>query len=88
MSLFLDLIGSFGFILILIAFFLNLSKKIIRNTFAFNGLNFFGSVILGYYAYAIGSQLFVAFQFVWASLSLYFLLRKTHHHIKHRKKKS
>lgn len=87
MSFLLDAIGSFGFILILAAFFLNLSKKIIRNTFAYNGLNFAGSLIMGFYAYEINSILFVVFQFIWASISLYFLLKKTHHHIKHRKKK-
>jgi len=87
MNVLLDIIGSFGFLMILIAFFLNLSKKIIRNTFAYNGLNFAGSMVMGYYAYAINSMLFVAFQLIWASISLYFLLKKTHHHIKHRKKK-
>jgi len=86
MSLFLDLLGTFGFILLLTAFFLNLSKKIVRNTFVYNGLNFVGSLILMYYAYANNIMFFVILEAVWALISLAFLFRKTHHHIKHRKK--
>lgn len=87
MSFVLDLFGGLGFVLLLIAFFMNLSKKIVRNTFVYNGLNFIGSLILLYYAYQIGSMLFVILEAVWAIISLVFLFRKTHHHIKHRKKK-
>jgi hypothetical protein len=87
MSFLLDAFGAVGFILLLVAFFLNLSKKIIRNTFIYNGLNFVGSAILLYYAYQIGSMFFVVLEAVWAIISLAFLFRKTHHHIRHRKKK-
>lgn len=85
MSLLLDLFGGFGFILLLIAFFLNLSKKIVRNTFVYNGLNFAGSLILMYYAYEMGIMFFVILEAVWAIISLAFLFRKTHHHIRHKK---
>lgn len=88
MNLLLDAFGAFGFVLLLAAFFLNLSKKIVRNTFVYNGLNFVGSMILLYYAYQIGSMVFVFLETAWAIISLVFLFKKTHHHIKHRKKKS
>ena len=88
MSLLLDVIASCGLSLLLVAFVLNKFKKIVRNTFTFNGLNFIGHLILAYYAFAINSRLFIYFESVWVFTSLYFLLRKTHHHIKHRNKKS
>lgn len=86
MSFLLDIFGSIGLILLLVAFYLNATKKIVRNTFIYNGLNLIGSLILAYYAFVLNTRVFVIFELLWAFISVYFLLRKTHHHIKHRKK--
>lgn len=75
MSLLFDVFGSIGLLLLLAAFYLNVTKKVVRNTFTYNGLNLAGALILVYYAFVLDSKIFIVLESIWALISLYFLIR-------------
>jgi len=73
MSLLLDFFGAVGLALLLIAFYLNASKKIKRATLAYNGMNLIGALILCIYAFMINSMVFLALNAFWTITALYFM---------------
>ena len=88
MSLLLDAFGSIGLLLLLVAFYLNVTKKIVRNTFTYNGLNLIGSLILVYYAFVLNSGIFIVLESIWAFISLYFLLKLICSNMKKKQRRS
>lgn len=68
-----ELIGAPGLILLILAFYLNVSKKIKRFSLEYNGLNLAGAAILTYYAYLIDAPVFIGLEFIWFLVALYFL---------------
>lgn len=70
-----DVIGTVGLLLLLIGFYVNnfKKKKVARRTKIYNGLNFIGSIMMAYYAFAVGATVFVILEIVWALLAAYFL---------------
>lgn len=88
MSFILETLGSVGLLLLLIAFYLNVTKKIVRNTFIYNGLNLIGALLLVYYAFALNSRIFVLLESIWAFISVYFLLKLVIHGLRKKRKKS
>jgi membrane glycosyltransferase len=82
-SIYIDIFGAFGLVMLLGAFIINHLKGIPRRTFIYNGLNFLGSGILTLYAYHIGSNVFMILNIFWVLISGYFVLDIYHkRHIK------
>jgi len=75
MDLLVQAIGVIGVTFLISAFYLNNFKrrKIRRKTKIYNGLNFFGSLLLVIYSFYLGSMLFVVFNTIWALTAAYFL---------------
>ncbi len=69
-------VGVFGLVILLALFVLNASKRIRRDSFEYNGLNFIAAALLLHYAIAINSLLFIALQVIWLVFAAYFILRK------------
>ncbi|MBT3835646.1 hypothetical protein HOD05_03715 [Candidatus Woesearchaeota archaeon] len=71
------IIGLLGMLLILIAFLLDeFSKSIHHQSWQFNVLNIFGSLLLTYYAYTLNSIPFMILNGVWfvaAIVKLFFI---------------
>ncbi|HTH83594.1 MAG TPA: hypothetical protein VL490_11705 [Mucilaginibacter sp.] len=65
-----DLIGSIGVIILLIAFLLNLYKKVSANSRVYSILNFIGAALCGYSSYLIGFYPFVVLESIWAAFAL------------------
>ena len=88
MDYLLEAFGALGLIILLLAFILNAKQHTKRRTLFFNGLNFVGSVIMGLYAVAKNSTAFIALEFIWALIALYFIFSILHErHIKPRLEK-
>ena len=68
-------IGTFGVTLLLIAFALNISKKITAESRAYLLLNLSGSALAGVSSYMIQFWPFVVLEGVWAIASLLALLK-------------
>lgn len=66
-----SLIGTLGVTLLLIAFALNLAKKMPAESRAYLLLNFVGSLLAGISSYLIAFWPFVVLEGVWALASLY-----------------
>lgn len=75
-DLYITLFGAAGLLLVLIAFFLNHKKSVVRFTYIYNGLMFLGSGILACYAWLTDVPVFLALNAVWAGVALYFILKK------------
>ncbi len=73
---FIDIIGAIGLGILIFAFVLNHGKHKKRFTLTYNGLNFIGSLMLVYYAYAINSIIFIILNITWAFIALYFIVKK------------
>jgi lipid-A-disaccharide synthase-like uncharacterized protein len=71
-SFVMDLFGTTGLVLLLIAFIIN-HQKIKRKEILFNILNFFGSLILTIYAHYIQSNVFMILNGIWAIISAYYV---------------
>ncbi|MBI5553305.1 MAG: hypothetical protein HY917_01040 [Candidatus Diapherotrites archaeon] len=71
----LDIFGASGLIILLIGFYLEHFRQYARTHFVFNLTNLIGSAILGIYAYEIGSNVFLALEFIWAAIAGAFLLQ-------------
>jgi len=65
-----DIIASIGVIILLIAFLLNLYKKLSANSKAYTFMNFFGAAICGFSSYLISFYPFVVLEGIWSLVAL------------------
>ena len=65
-----DIIASLGVIILLIAFLLNLYKKIPANSRAYTLMNFIGAALCGFSSYLINFYPFVVLESIWAGFAL------------------
>jgi len=70
-----DIIASIGVIILLIAFLLNLYKKISPNSRAYTFMNFLGAAICGFSSYLISFYPFVVLESIWAIFALVSLIK-------------
>jgi uncharacterized membrane protein len=70
-----DIIASIGVIILLIAFFLNLNKKLKADSKAYILMNFIGAGICGYASYMVKFYPFVVLEGIWAFVALISLLK-------------
>ncbi|MGY4538856.1 hypothetical protein ACVW0P_003279 [Mucilaginibacter sp. UYNi724] len=66
-----DIIASIGVIILLIAFLLNMFKKISAQTRFYTGMNFIGAGMCGLSSYMINFYPFVVLEGIWAAFALY-----------------
>jgi hypothetical protein len=66
-----DITASIGVIILLIAFLLNLYKKISPESKAYTLLNFVGAATCGIASYMIGFYPFVVLEGIWAAFALF-----------------
>jgi len=66
-----DIIASIGVIVLLVAFLLNLYKKIAPESRAYTLLNFIGATTCGFASYMIGFYPFVFLEGIWAAFALF-----------------
>lgn len=71
---FSDILASIGVIILLIAFLLNLYKKLSANSKLYGAMNFIGAVICCISSYLIKFYPFVALEAIWATFGLLSLL--------------
>ena len=67
---FSDILASIGVIILLIAFLLNLYKKLSANSKIYGAMNFLGAVICCVSSYLIKFYPFVLLEAVWATFAL------------------
>ncbi len=72
----IDIFGSIGAIIALIAFILIQTDRLKNSDFTYDFLNFLSGFILAIYAYIIASLPFLIINLVWASFSLFDLIFK------------
>jgi len=65
-----DIIASLGVIILLIAFLLNLYKKVSPQSRAYAFLNFIGAATCGFASYMISFYPFVVLEGIWAAFAL------------------
>ncbi|MES2425725.1 MAG: hypothetical protein V4560_02090 [Bacteroidota bacterium] len=65
-----DVIASLGVIILLIAFLLNLYKKLEANSRAYCFMNFAGAALCGFSSYLISFYPFVVLESIWAGFAL------------------
>ncbi|MBC7401081.1 MAG: hypothetical protein H7289_14170 [Mucilaginibacter sp.] len=65
-----DIIASLGVIILLIAFLLNLYKKIPANSRAYCAMNFVGAAMCGISSYMIDFYPFVVLESIWSGFAL------------------
>jgi hypothetical protein len=70
-----DIIASIGVIILLIAFFLNLNKKLSPESRAYILMNFIGAGICCYASYMVGFYPFVVLEGIWAFVALVSLFK-------------
>jgi len=70
-----DIIASIGVIILLIAFFLNLNKKLKADSKAYILMNFIGAGICCYASYIVRFYPFVVLEGIWAFVALISLLK-------------
>jgi len=70
-----DIIASVGVIILLIAFLLNLFKKMESESKLYALMNFFGAGLCGYSSYLISFYPFVILEGIWAFVALLSLLK-------------
>lgn len=66
-----DIIASIGVIILLIAFLLNMFKKVSAQTRLYTGMNFVGASMCGLSSYMINFYPFVVLEGIWAAFALY-----------------
>jgi len=69
-------IGTIGMIFLLVAFALNLFKKITQDSLIYNIFNIIGAGFLFYYAYTLNSIPFLILESIWISFAVYKLIKK------------
>jgi hypothetical protein len=70
-----DIIASIGVIILLIAFFLNLNKKLSPESKAYILMNFIGAGICCYASYMVKFYPFVVLEGIWAFVALVSLFK-------------
>jgi len=70
-----DIIASIGVIILLIAFFLNLNKKLKADSKAYILMNFIGAGVCCYASYMVKFYPFVVLEGIWAFVALISLLK-------------
>ena len=70
------LIGSVGGTLLLIAFFLNLVRRLRQDSLAYITMNMFGAGLAGYASWLIGFLPFVVLEGTWCLVATVALLRQ------------
>ncbi len=70
-----DIIASAGVIILLIAFLLNLTKKMSSGSRAYSLLNFIGAGICGYASWMVSFYPFVILEGIWAIVALISLFK-------------
>jgi cytochrome bd-type quinol oxidase subunit 2 len=70
-----DIIASIGVIILLIAFLLNLYKKLSANSKAYTFMNFLGAAICGFSSYLISFYPFVVLESIWSLVALVSLIK-------------
>jgi hypothetical protein len=65
-----DIIASTGVIILLIAFLLNLYKKLPAQSRWYSGMNFLGAGLCGFSSYMISFYPFVILESIWAAFAL------------------
>jgi hypothetical protein len=70
-----DIIASIGVIILLIAFFLNLNKKLSTDNKAYILMNFIGAGICGYASWMVKFYPFVILEGIWAFVALISLFK-------------
>jgi len=70
-----DIIASIGVIILLIAFLLNLYKKLSANSKAYTFMNFLGAAICGFSSYLISFYPFVVLEGIWSLVALVSLIK-------------
>jgi len=70
-----DIVASIGVIILLIAFFLNLNKKLSADSKAYILMNFIGAGICCYASYMVRFYPFVILEGIWAFVALLSLLK-------------
>ena len=66
--------GILGMLLLLLAFALNLLKKVTEHSISYILLNIFGAGISAYYAYTLVAVPFIILESVWALFAVYKLI--------------
>ncbi len=66
-----DIVASLGVIILLIAFVLNINKKVSAEGRLYTGLNFIGAAMCGVSSYMISFYPFVVLEGIWAAFALY-----------------
>jgi hypothetical protein len=66
-----DIIASIGVIILLIAFVLNMLKKVSAQSRLYSGMNFLGAGLCGFSSYLISFYPFVVLESIWALFALY-----------------
>jgi hypothetical protein len=66
-----DIIASTGVIILLIAFLLNLYKKLPSSSRWYSGMNFIGAGLCGFSSYMISFYPFVILESIWAAFALF-----------------
>jgi len=68
------IIGTTGMLFLLVAFVLNLLKKIMQDSALYNILNIIGGGFLTYYAYSLNSIPFLILEAIWTLFAVYKLI--------------
>ena len=71
-----DILASTGVLLLLIAFLLNLYKRLSTESTAYSVLNIVGAGLCGVASYMIGFYPFVILESVWVSVAIASLFKK------------
>jgi hypothetical protein len=66
-----DIIASLGVIILLVAFLLNLYKKVAAESRIYTSLNFVGAAMCGVSSYMISFYPFVVLEGIWAAFALF-----------------
>ena len=72
---FSDIIASLGVIILLIAFLLNLTKKMIADSWAYSLLNFIGAGLCCYASWMVKFYPFILLEGVWSLVALVSLFK-------------
>lgn len=73
--MFSTVIGSVGVALLLLAFLLNLIKRLAQDSVAYTALNLVGATLSGYASWLIGFIPFVVLEGTWAAVAAIALVR-------------
>jgi len=69
------IMGFVGLTLMMVAFILNILKKLATESIIYNLLNLAGAIALAYYSYSLSSMPFLILQIMWGIFALYNLIR-------------